>query len=89
MIPYDLEPEQLTPIYEVSPCTVTAWVYLSGEEPKTQVPLLAQGVLAKHVSVRIHEHWEEFNMYPGPQIRPQAIEKKYMYRSLLLCLFCS
>ena len=53
---------------------VQSQVYLSGEEPNTQVPLLAQGVLATHVSVRIHEHREEFNVYPGSQTVSQTIE---------------
>ena len=74
--------------------SVQLQVYLSEEEPNTQVPLLAQGVLARHVSVRIHEHREELNMYPGSQTTPQAIERKYMYNIgaviiTITTLYCS
>ena len=40
-----------------------------------QVALLVQGLLATHVSVRIHEHREEFSMYPGSQTIPQAMKE--------------
>ena len=72
-------PEQFTPMKLV---LVQSQVYLSGEEPNTQVPLLAQGVLATHVSLRIHEHREEFNVYPGPQTVAQTIEREN-------CHYCS
>ena len=78
MISYNL-PEQLTPMKLV---LVQSQVYSSGEEPNTQVPLLAQGVLATHVSLRIHEHREGFNVYPGPQTVAQTTEREN-------CHYCS
>ena len=52
-------------------------------------PLLAQGVLATHASVRIHEHRKEFNMYPGSQTTPQAMEENTCIGTVILITPCS